>query len=62
MLYRQIAVLWKGEDDRNELYYTGELDLGVFGRVNIAVYIVNNKKAQHEPDATVHVELRESES
>ncbi|WP_420266197.1 hypothetical protein [Candidatus Magnetominusculus dajiuhuensis] len=58
MLYKQIAILWKGDDDKGEPYYTGDLDLGVFGRVRIAVYIVDNKKAQHEPDATVHVELR----
>ncbi|MCG6552026.1 MAG: hypothetical protein L7F77_06840 [Candidatus Magnetominusculus sp. LBB02] len=62
MLYKQIPVLWKDEDDKKNPYYTGDLDLGVFGRVRIAVYIIDNKKAQHDSDATVHVELREYES
>lgn len=61
MQYKQIAVLWKKEDDNKEQYFSGDLDLGVFGRVRIAVYAVKNKKASHDPDATVHVEVQESE-
>ena len=59
MQYKHIAVLWKKEDDGNKSYYSGELDLGAFGRVMIAVYTVKNKKDSYDPDATVHVQVQE---
>ena len=62
MQYKQIAVLWKKEDDNKESYFSGDLDLGAFGRVRIAVHVINHKKLSHDPDATVHVEVQEYEN
>jgi hypothetical protein len=59
MLFKKIGLLWLREDDNNEPYYFGELDLGVFGRVRIGVYIIKKKEQPHDPDGSVHVQLQE---
>ena len=56
MSFRQIGVLWKTEPKNGKAYYSGEVDLGVLGRIKIAFFLEDKKEKDHYPDATVHVQ------
>ena len=59
MLLRQIGVLYKREYENKKTYYCGELDLGVLGRIRLAIFIQKNKGAQYDPDGTIQIEMQE---
>ena len=59
MLLRQIGVLYKREYENNKPYYSGELDLGVLGRIRLAIFIQKFKKDPHDPDGFIQIELQE---
>ena len=51
---KKIGALWKKEKDGKE-FYTGVLDLGVLGKVNIGVFFQDKpkKKGKKTPDANI---------
>ena len=58
MHFRQIGFLYKREFE-DKPYYSGEMDLGVLGRIRLAVRFNKDKKGQHDPDATLHVQVQQ---
>ena len=59
MSFRQVGVLWKTEPKKGKPYYSGELDLGVLGRINLVMFLENEKDGKHYPDGTIHVQTKE---
>lgn len=55
MALKKIGVLWKKSDKHGKDYLTGQLDLGVFGKVQIAVFQNPEKQNEQSPDATIHL-------
>ena len=59
MSFRQIGVFWKTEPEKGKPFYSGEVDLGVLGRIRLSMFLDNNKKGQTDPDATLHVQMKD---
>ncbi len=55
MALRKIGALWNKSDKHGKDYLAGELDLGVLGKVQIAVFQSDEKKSKQSPDATIHM-------
>ena len=55
MALNKIGALWKKSDKHGKDYLAGELDLGVLGKVQIAVFNNPEKKNEQSPDATIHM-------
>ncbi len=55
MALNKIGALWKKSDKHGKDYLTGQLDLGVLGKVQIAVFETEEKKKEQSPDATIHM-------
>jgi len=47
--------LWKKSDKNGKDYLTGQLDLGVLGKVQIAVFEYPEKLKEHSQDSTIHM-------
>ena len=54
MAIKKIGALWKKKDKNKNDFYAGELDLGVLGKVNLAIF-PNQKKEDNHPDFTIHL-------
>ena len=61
MSIRQIGVLWKTEPENEKSYYSGELDLGVLGRINLMILLEDKKEGKHYPDGTIHIKVKEED-
>jgi hypothetical protein len=61
MQFRQIGVLWKIDPENENPYYSGELDLGVLGRINLAIFLEDKKKGGNYPDGTIHVKVKDED-
>ena len=55
MALKKIGALWKKSDKHGKDYLTGQLDLGVLGKVQIAVFQTAEKQNEQSPDATIHM-------
>jgi len=55
MALKKIGVLWKKSDKHGNDYPTGQLDLDVLGKVQIAVFHNPEKQNEQSPDATIHL-------
>ena len=55
MALKKIGALWKKSDKNGKDYLTGQLDLGVLGKVQIAVFQSPEKQNEQSPDATIHL-------
>jgi uncharacterized protein (DUF736 family) len=55
LFLKKIGVLWKKSDKHDKDYLAGQLDLGVFGKVQIAVFQTPEKQNEQSPDATIHL-------
>ena len=55
MALKKIGVLWKKSDKHGKDYLAGQLDLGVLGHVQIAVFDNTEKQNEQSPDATIHL-------
>ena len=55
MALKKIGALWKKSDKHGKDYLTGQLDLGVFGKVQIAVFQNPEKQNEQSPEATIHL-------
>ncbi len=55
MALKKIGALWKKSDKHGKDYLAGELDLGVLGKVHIAVFQNPEKKNDQSPNATIHL-------
>ena len=55
MALRKIGALWKKSDKHGKDYLAGQLDLGVLGKVQIAVFQSTDKQNEQCPDATIHM-------
>jgi uncharacterized protein (DUF736 family) len=53
-MLKKIGVLWKKKDKNKEEFYSGSLDLGVLGTVQLAVFPNNNKK-ENQPDFAINL-------
>ena len=52
-MLKKIGVLWKKEKDGKE-FYSGILDLGVLGKVNIGVFFQKKSdETDNKPDANI---------
>jgi hypothetical protein len=47
--------LWKKADKHGKDYLAGQLDLGVLGKVQIAVFNNSEKQNEQSPDASIHM-------
>lgn len=55
MALRQIGALWRKNGKRGN-FLSGTLDLGVLGKVNIAVFQTEKGEGdEKKPDATIHI-------
>ena len=54
MALKRIAVLWEKDDPKTKTRYSGKLDLGPLGDVDIVVFD-NDKQDDKQPDMTVHL-------
>ena len=59
--FRQIGVLWKTEPENEKLYYSGELDLGVLGRIKLVMFLEDKKEGNNYPDGTIHVQVKDED-
>ena len=55
MALKKIGALWKKSDKHGKDYLTGQLDLGILGKVQIAVFQNPEKQNVQSPDATIHL-------
>ena len=55
MALKKIGALWKKSDKYGNDYLTGQLDLGVLGKVQIAVFQNPEKQNEQSPEATIHL-------
>ena len=55
MALKKIGALWKKSDKHGKDYLTGQLDLGVLGKVQIAVFNNSEKQNEQSPDASIHM-------
>ena len=61
MALKKIGALWKKSDKHGKDYLAGQLDLGVLGKVQIAVFQryqnLSNPEKQNgrSPDVTIHL-------
>ena len=55
MALKKIGALWKKSDKHGKDYLAGQLDLGVLGKVQIAVFQNPDKQTGHSPNATIHL-------
>ncbi len=55
MALKKIGALWKKSDKHGKDYLAGQLDLGVLGKVQIAVFQNPEKQNEQNPDATIHL-------
>ena len=55
MALKKIGALWKKSDKHGKDYLAGTLDLGVLGKVQIAVFQTTEKQNEQGPDATIHM-------
>ncbi len=53
-MLKKIGVLWKKKDKHEKEYLSGSLDLGVLGKVSLAIF-QNNKSDDMQPDCTIHL-------
>ena len=49
MPLKKIGALWKKSDKHGKDYLTGQLDLGVLGKVQIAVFRYSRKTKRSKP-------------
>ena len=59
--FRQVGVLWKTEPDNEKPYYSGDLDLGVLGRIKLIIFLEDKKEGKHYPDGTIHVQVKDED-
>lgn len=55
MPLKKIGALWKKSDKHGKDYLCGTLDLGVLGKVQVAVFQTTEKNGENSPDATIHL-------
>jgi len=55
MALKKIGALWKKSDKHGKDYLAGQLDLGVLGNVQIAVFNNSEKQNEQSPDASIHM-------
>ena len=55
MALKKIGVMWKKKDKNDKEFLSGALDLGVLGTVKLMLFQNNNKKAENDPDCTIHL-------
>ena len=55
MALNKIGALWTKSDKHGKDYLAGQLDLGVLGKVQIAVFQTTEKQNEQSPDATIHM-------
>jgi uncharacterized protein (DUF736 family) len=55
MALKKIGALWKKSDKHGKDYLTGQIDLGVLGNVQIAIFQTQEKQNEQSPDATIHL-------
>ena len=55
MALKKIGALWTKSDKHGKDYLAGQLDLGVLGKVQIAVFNNSEKQNEQSPDASIHM-------
>lgn len=53
-MLKRIGVLWKKKDKNKKEFYSGRLDLGALGTVQLAVF-PNNNKRENQPDFAINL-------
>ncbi len=55
MALKKIGALWTKSDKHGKDYLAGQLDLGVLGKVQIAVFNNSEKQNEKSLDASIHM-------
>lgn len=53
-MLKKIGALWKKTDKNKQVFYAGNLDLGVLGTVSLAIFPNKNKEG-NQPDFSINL-------
>ena len=54
MALKRIGAIWENQDSKSKTRYSGKLDLGALGDIDIIIFD-NDKKEDNHPDLTIHL-------
>lgn len=61
MALKRIGVFWENQDPKTKTRYSGKIDLGALGEVDVIVFD-NEKEDEKHPDLTLHLITSDKES
>ena len=54
MALKRIGAIWENQEEKSKTRYSGKLDLGALGDIDIILFD-NEKKDEKHPDLTIHL-------
>ena len=54
MALKRIGALWANHDEKTKTRYSGKIDLGACGDIDVLIFD-NEKQEENHPDLTVHL-------
>lgn len=55
-MLKAIGALWENDNPKSKTRYSGKIDLGALGEVDVKVFY-NEKQDEKHPDMTVHMSI-----